>query len=68
MSGAAAWQYIDDDEQVLTHLALAYVLAGDRAAAALTCISKLRQLGGKHAADPRICFLALKVFLGLDSG
>jgi len=49
--------------QILTHLALGYVLAGDRPAPALTCIAKLRQLGEEHAADPRICFLALKALI-----
>ena len=48
--------------QVLTCLALAYVLEGDRGLQAMGCIAKLREASSKGSAkDHQISFLALQV-------
>ena len=47
---------------MLTCLALAYVLEGDRGVPAMGCVAKLQEASSKGSAeDHRISFLALQV-------
>ena len=53
--------------QVLTCLALAYVLEGDHGMPAMGCIAKLREASSKGSAeDHQISFLALQVSHYMD--